>query len=58
MYSVFLSKIEIGMDFVLERLREFIDPNFKVVILPWAFPNEITSEEFNRECFCYGDNRI
>ena len=51
MYSVLFSKIEFGMDFVSERLKELVKPNSKVVILPWAFPNEITSEEFEKEYF-------
>ena len=51
MYSVLFSKIEFGMDLVVERLKEFVKPDYKVVVLPWAFPVEITSEEFEKEYF-------
>lgn len=51
MYSVLFSKIEFGMDLVIERLKEFVKPNSKVAIFPWAFPIEITSEKFEEEYF-------
>ena len=51
MYSVLFSKIEFGMDLVVERLKEFVKPDYKVAIFPWAFPVEITSEEFEKEYF-------
>ena len=51
MYSVLFSKIEFGMDFVVERLKEFVKSDYKVAIFPWAFPKEITSEEFEKEYF-------
>lgn len=51
MYSVLFSKIEFGMDLVVERLKDFVKPDYKVAIFPWAFPNEITSEEFEKEYF-------
>lgn len=57
MYSVLFSKIEFGMDFVSERLKELVKPNSKVVILSWAFPNEITSEEFEKEYFLVDGRR-
>ena len=51
MYSVLFSKIEFGMDLVVERLKEFVKSDYKVAIFPWAFPVEITSEEFEKEYF-------
>ncbi len=51
MYNVLFSKIEFGMDFVVERLKEFVKSDYKVAIFPWAFPKEITSEEFEKEYF-------
>lgn len=51
MYRVLFSKIEFGMDFVVERLKEFVKSDYKVAIFPWAFPKEITSEEFEKEYF-------
>ncbi|MDD2208640.1 MAG: Type 1 glutamine amidotransferase-like domain-containing protein [Bacilli bacterium] len=51
MYSVLFSKIEFGMDLVLEPLKKVVKPNSKVAIFPWAFPIEITSEEFENDYF-------
>ena len=51
MYSVLFSKIEFGMDLVVERLKDFVKPDYKVAIFPLAFPGEITSEEFEKEYF-------
>ena len=51
MYSVLLSKIEFGMDLVIDRLKKLVNSNAKVAILPWAFPVEITSEEFEMDYF-------
>ena len=57
MYSVLLSKIEFGMDLVVDRLKELVKPNSKVAIFPWAFPVPITSEEFEEEYFKTGSRR-
>ena len=43
MYSVFLSKFDIGFPYVLERLKKVVKENSKVVIIPWSFPVEIDS---------------
>ena len=51
MYSVLCSKIVFGMDVVVERLEASVKPDYKVAIFPWAFPGEITSEEFEKEYF-------
>ncbi len=51
MYSVLFSKIELGMDLIKERLKEFIKTEYKVAVFPWAFPVELTSEEFVKEYF-------
>ncbi len=51
MYNVLFSKIEFGMDLVVERLKEYVKSDYKVAIFPWAFPGEITSEEFEKEYF-------
>ena len=51
MYNIFFSKIEIGMDLVVNRLKEIVKPNSKVAIFPWAFPHEITSDKFENDYF-------
>lgn len=51
MYSIFFSKIDFGMDLVVDKLKKLIKPNFKVAIFPWAFPNEISNEEFINDYF-------
>jgi len=47
MHSVFLSKAEIGFPIIKERLKEIMDINSKVVIIPWSFP--IETDEFGVE---------
>lgn len=51
MYSILFSKIEYGMDLVTDELKKIIKPYYKVAIFPWAFPFEITSEQFEKEYF-------
>lgn len=51
MYSIFFSKIEYGMDCVFSRLKKIIKLDAKVAIFPWAFPTELTSEEFENNYF-------
>lgn len=50
MYSVLLSKMEIGFPIIKERLQEIIKPNYKVIIIPWSFPIE-TDENGLKEYF-------
>lgn len=57
MYSIFFSKIELGMDLVAEQLKKIIKPNSKVAVFPWAFPIEITSEEFENDYFSFDGRR-
>ena len=44
MYSIFFSKIDIGYPYCLNRLKEIIKPNSKVVIIPWTMARELDSE--------------
>ena len=44
MYSVFFSKIDVGFPYVENRLKEIIDPNSKVIIIPWSFPTETDAQ--------------
>lgn len=57
MYSVFLSRIECGMDLVKDKLLEVIPNNLKVVILPWAFPLELDADKLDNEFFKKGERR-
>lgn len=57
MYSVFFSRMEIGMDLILERLKEIIKSNSKVAVFPWAFPVEIDAERLENEFFKKGERR-
>ena len=51
MYSVFFSKIEIGIDFVQERLKKIIPKNSIVLVLPWAFPKELDANQLENVYF-------
>lgn len=44
MYSILLSKIELGYLVIEERLKNLVNKDSKVVIIPWSFPNETTKE--------------
>lgn len=57
MYSVFFSRMEIGMDLVLERLKKIIKSDSKVAVFPWAFPVEIDAERLENEFFKKGERR-
>ena len=57
MYSVFFSKIELGIDCIKDRLQEIITEESKVVILPWAFSVEINSEILLNDYFKVGEKR-
>lgn len=57
MYSVFFSRIELGMDLVKDILSTMIPKNSKIAILPWAFPNEINAYELDNVFFKKGERR-
>ena len=57
MYSILFSRIEIGMNIVLDRVKEIISPSSKVVILPWSFPVEIDADKLENEFFKKGERR-
>ena len=50
MFSVLMSKIELGFPLVEEKMKKYIGKDSKVVIIPWSFPNE-TNEEGVKEYF-------
>lgn len=51
MYSVFFSRIEMGMDLVKKDLINILPKNPKVAFLPWAFPVEIDAYKLEKEFF-------
>ena len=51
MYSVLFSEIKGAIDLISEELKQKIKRDSKLVILPWAFPIELTSEEFENSYF-------
>ena len=57
MYSILFSRIEFGMDLVLDRVKKIISSDAKVVILPWSFPVEIDGEKLENEFFKKGERR-
>ena len=54
MYSILLSKMEIGFPIVEKRLKKIIKKNSKVIIIPWSFPNETDKIGLNE----YYDKKI
>lgn len=57
MYSVFLSRIELGMDLIVNQMTKIIPKNPKVAILPWSFPTEIDGDKLINEFFKKGEKR-
>ena len=57
MYSIFFSKIEYGIDNVLNRLKKIIKSDSKVLILPWSFPLEIDGDKLENVFFKKGERR-
>ena len=57
MYNVFFSRMEVGILNVSDRLKEIINPDSKVLILPWAFPVEIDGDKFDNDFFKKGERR-
>lgn len=57
MYSILVSKIVKGMELVKEDLSKIVDNNFKVVILPWAFPVELDAYKLMNEYFKEGETK-
>ena len=50
-YSVFFSRIEIGMDIALTKIKSILPKNHKVVILPWTFPTELDANLLDYDFF-------
>ena len=56
-YSVFFSRIEIGMDIALTKIKSILPKNPKVVILPWTFPTELDANLLDNDFFKKGERR-
>ena len=57
MYSILLSKVEYSYHLIKDRLKEIIKSDFKVVVIPWAFPQELDSDRLINEYFKKGERR-
>ena len=57
MYSVFFSRMEMGMDLVKQDLINILPKKPKVAFLPWAFPVEIDAYKLENEFFKKGERR-
>lgn len=56
-YSVFFSRIEIGMDIALTKIKSILPKKPKVVILPWTFPVELDANLLDNDFFKKGERR-
>lgn len=57
MYSVLLSKIEYVFSLIKNRLKEIVNENMRVVVLPWAFPTELDYDRLINEYFKEGEKK-
>ena len=57
MYSILLSKVEYSYHLIKDRLKEIIKSDFKVAVIPWAFPQELDSDRLINEYFKKGERR-
>ena len=57
MYSIFFSRIEIGMDLVKDRLKKEIKKNSRVAIFPQTFPFELDVNKLENEFFKKSEKR-
>ena len=56
-YSIFFSRIEIGMNNVINELKKTLPQKPRVVILPWTFPVELDAEKLENEFFKKNEKR-
>lgn len=57
MYSIFFSRMEIGIDLLKKDLLKIIPKNPKVAVFPWAFPLEIDAKKLENDFFKKGEKR-
>lgn len=56
-YSIFFSRIEIGMNNVINEIKKILPQKPRVVILPWTFPVELDAEKLENEFFKKNEKR-
>ena len=47
MYSILMSKYEMGFELVRDRLKKVLNRNSKIVIIPWSFAVELDTKNIN-----------
>lgn len=57
MYSLLFSDFPKGIDNHKDVIKKYIKDDYKVAILPWAFPTELDAERFDNEYFSKDTNR-
>ena len=57
MYSLLFSDFPKGVDNHKDVIKKYIKDDYKVAILPWAFPTELDAERFDNEYFSKDTNR-
>lgn len=50
-YNILFSRNHIGFPYVKDKLKSLISADDRVVVLPWAFPIEMSDKEFREEYF-------
>lgn len=45
MYSILMSKFNVGFPIIKDELKRLIDENSKIVIIPWSFAKELDSKQ-------------
>ena len=57
MYSLLFSDFPRGVENHKEEIKKYIKENYKVAVLPWAFPVELDADRFENEYFSKDTNR-
>lgn len=57
MYSLLFSDFPKGVENHYLDIKKYIKDNYKVAVLPWAFPVELDAEKFEKEYFSKDTNR-
>ena len=57
MYSLLFSDFPKGVEKHYLDIKKYIKDNYKVAVLPWAFPVELDAEKFENEYFSKDTNR-
>ena len=57
MYSLLFSDFPRGVENHKEEIKKYIKENYKVAVLPWAFPVELDADRFENEYFSKDTNK-